>query len=491
MGCDTGSGSCVACVAAPAGATDLYVDATSFAGGTGTDTCPFTTITAAIKARAALPTVKTIHVAPGKYAAGESFPLQVRGFALIGAGADSTIVEGEGTYDHSVEGGQFPYSTLNVSVITGAHDADSTIRGISVKPVVLSTAADLHIGVMCDRGNLVDVYTPGTDAKLPPPNTLLDDVTIQPGYGRTMMITTTSTSLVALPYESGCNVKIIGSKFMGGPGSGIWALGAGNDDGNGHKEHIVAAELGEDGKQKNLLTGYTNANGNAFALMGWDHVFSFKIANTAFESNDWGLAITQHAGADPYVLNKYELRTSTFTKITQRAAQYDGNARLTRFEDNTFTDVTNAQGTAVGLYLGIANSTVSDATAPGVLKARRNKFVGNDNGVVYGYDRSTAPEIKFSNQDWGTAADKGSNVFRCNSSNVAAAAGYDVRVQGSASNPMLFVGNAWDHAPVVTASLAEPRSAANATDLTYKAGVIADVSFATVATDACPQGRTP
>jgi hypothetical protein len=470
---------------------------------TGTATCPFTTITAALNYAAAIqadagtvgdagPPAVTIHVAAGTYTAagGETFPLQVRGVSLVGAGAASTIVQGEGVYDHSAQGGQFPANNLNITLLIGAHNAPTTISGITAKPLVVSPNAgdETHLAVDCDRGNIT---TQGylAQAQVPAPNTLLKDVVVESGYMRPVIVTNTVPPTGTLPYQSGCNIKVTGSTVKGGPTIGIWALGAGRTN---YNAYTVALAFGDDNAAQNVLSGFTDPSGTAYGIVAWDGTASLVIANSTFSGNQYGASLTQHQYPDAGApFNYFEVRSSTFTGNTVRGFEINNAARLARFTNNTFTGNTNASGSAAAVSIDMGGATPSSVNGPGILYARGNKLIGNDNGLVF-TNSNPSLGIDYA-EDWGTATDPGKNEFRCNSAlSDAGAAGHDFIVQPTAAVQISLVGNSWDQAPPNTVGISDGGNSPNGTDLTYTAGSTApNAGNATVATDPCPVGRVP
>ncbi len=488
-----------ACTPAAPNVTDLYVD-TTFDGGTGTATCPYKTITTALDAARSIASVTTVHVAAGTYSAGETFPLEVRGISLVGAGPTLTTVVGEGIYDHSTAGGQFPEQNLNLTFLLGSNTAGTSLSGVTVKPATISTELDeQHIGILCDRGSIT---IPGFQSSVPAPNTFVDDAVIEVGYGYAMIVSTTSpASPASLTYQSGCNAKVTGTTFKGGLGAGVWAVGGGRNKTAGTEQYSVALAFGDDTRGQNIMTGFTYPitsmpPGNGIGVMSWDGVSSVVVANSRFEAGQNGIVVTQHAAPDNSAVFQYfEVRTSTFTNLSNLAVYVDSAARLAKLTNNTFTGNTNNAGTAVGVCLGITGNTPSSLNAPAILSARGNRFIGNDNGVVYTYmpDAFQAPALTLGGpDDWGTTAQPGGNVFRCNGV-LAGGAGFDFEIAPGASRQITLAGNAWDHSPSNVIGSSAPAAAPNGTDVTYNnADTAPDVSDATLATSIpCPAGRTP
>src|SRR5262249_51237019 len=107
--CDSSLGLCVTCVAPPVPETrsDFYVDANASATPTGSQGCPYKTISDALAvAGSSQSATRTIHLAAGTYSTNEIFPIVVRnGISLVGAGAASTTIQGEGALNHASAGG--------------------------------------------------------------------------------------------------------------------------------------------------------------------------------------------------------------------------------------------------------------------------------------------------------------------------------------------------------------------------------------------------
>jgi tRNA A-37 threonylcarbamoyl transferase component Bud32 len=128
---DGGVAGGAATCAAPTG-PDLYVDATAALGGTGTQACPFRTISDALAVTADR---RVIHVAPGFYdrALGERFPLTLRGeVSLVGAGPDLTTISGIGAYDATPAGGTIGHRAWQASIVAGDETKLVEIADLSV-----------------------------------------------------------------------------------------------------------------------------------------------------------------------------------------------------------------------------------------------------------------------------------------------------------------------------------------------------------------------
>ncbi|MCU1277436.1 MAG: hypothetical protein JWM53_982 [bacterium] len=478
MGCDTATGNCVACAALAANSADFYVDATSFAGGTGNATCPFKTITAALTAaNASTAATKIIHIAAGTYAAGETFPLVVRkGISLAGAGASTTTIKGTGVVDHSTLGGTFNGAAYIVTILTGDATGTSTFSGLTITDALTAPAAG-YLGVFCDQGNAASTLTTPPPATLPTPTTVLSGVTVGPNYDYAVAAATTTTPLLA-----GCNIKIVGSTITGN-NNGMWAVGCGNGVG----KISVAAALG-DGTAAggNTFINNKNGSGGGVGVLAWDCVSPLTFDNNVFDGGDSAVAVTNHsgtAGGDASLTqpNLYEVRNNTFKNLTVGGFDADRGAVIDQLTGNTFTNISSgASGTANAIAMRFSTSNSQ------VIKARNNTFIGNDVGVqaeVNAFVAGTRPAF-----DWGSAADPGNNTFACNSSGHAGGTGADFVFSVAAGSTVTIPlrSNKWDHVPPMTSA-----TAANGLDLLNIGAVPVDTTGAALAGITCPTGHIP
>ncbi len=480
MGCDTSTGDCVACTALPANSADFYVDATSFAAGTGTGSCPFQTITAALTAaNASTAANKTIHVAAGTYdaALGETFPLVLRkGISLAGAGAATTTIKGTGALDHSAAGGTLNGASYNVTILTGDTTGTSTISGLTLTSTLMTPMGG-YLGVFCDQGNAANTTSAPPPSPLPTPTTVLSSVTIGPNYDYGIIGGTTTT-----PALAGCNIKVVGSTITGN-NNGMWVVGCGAGTG----KISVAAALG-DGTATggNSFVSNKNGAGGGVGVVGWDCVSPLTFDNNVFDGDDNGINVTNHsgpAGGDATLPQPdvYEVRNNSFKNLTGVGLQADRGVLIDQLLGNTFTNISTGAGgatNAVALRFTTTNSQVT--------KARNNSFIGNDVGVeadVNPFVATTRP-----NFDWGTAADPGNNVFACNSSAHTGGMGSDFffAVATGSTVTIPLQGNKWDHVPPMTSA-----TAADGLDLLNLNAVPVDVGGAVLAGVTCPTGHIP
>jgi hypothetical protein len=483
LGCDPRTGDCVTCTGPEPSATELFVDATSF-GGTGTEACPFKTIGAALGALPSFPQATTLRVAEGVYdaALGESFPIVLRnGVSLLGAGSAKTVLHGQGRYDHTVEGGQFPSASLSPTILLGHESRTTRLEGVTLRPIAdPATVDEDQIGIFCDRGN---VTAPGYPATRPEPNTLVHDVVIESGYSIGAVVT--DSAQTGYPSPSACNIKVTGAQFLGGKHVGLWTLGCGRDNSNERGNYWVSATIGEDGPAGAVrFAGYDRPDGRgASGITMWDCTRSLIVTNATFEDSNIGISAVQHepSPGDPY--EEVIVEKSTFQRLNNAGIGLYLALTIERLTDNSFLGnraPDDAQGNASAIFMQEATVQIKNA--------RRNRFLGNDVALQSFYGSASR------SSDFGTASDPGENLFRCN----AAKAG-TMRLGGdvlflldtaqSTGLQHSFVGNRWDHAPVTVAT----SLTANGQDLVSTAGaeLTFDVSQATVGPVPCPDGASP
>jgi hypothetical protein len=471
MGCDTATGDCVACTA-PATKVDLYVDATSFAGGTGTAACPFKTVTAALAFADA--TTKTLHVAPGTYdaALGETYPFTLRnGLSLIGAGAATTKLIGQGVVNHSAAGGQFNDAALNVTILAGDATGTTTIQGFTLSPTVTVPTAS-YLGVFCDRGNAADTKMIPPPATLPTPTTVLSGLTIGPNYDYGVIVSTTS-----VPASNGCNLKMVGSTNTGN-NNGVWALGCGR---SAAAAVSVSAQIGD-----NTAAGSnTFVNLKGTGVIVWDCVSPIGIDQNVFDGGPAGMVMTNHSGpaggdatlSQPNIL---DVRNNTFKNQTALGFQADRGATVDPFSGNNFTNISSGP---TGASSALAMHLTINAQVP---KARNNSFIGNDNALQIDGSAFVAPRTMM---DWGNAADPGNNVFACNSSQIVGAKGFDLFANFATGTTatLSFRSNKWDHVPPTT--VATLAASANGQDFVNIPAATFDFTGAAAANVTCPAGH--
>jgi len=152
--------------------------------------------------------------------------------------------------------------------------------------------------------------------------------------------------------------------------------------------------------------------------------------------------------------------------------------------DNRFSNVTREVNRAGIEAIALAMDVFY------VGKVRRNEFIGNDTAV-----KATFPTQGGTPADFGTVADPGRNVFRCNSAREGS--GRDVMILGDRFDPertwsgtLQFAGNAWDHVPPTFLTVDPPPNGADLS-LLYAPHIDIDLQNAALSTVSCPSGRVP
>jgi hypothetical protein len=159
----------------------------------------------------------------------------------------------------------------------------------------------------------------------------------------------------------------------------------------------------------------------------------------------------------------------------------------------------------VGIGLILDYRYFAPPAFPVVARARGNRFVGNDAGVVI----RSGPQMPAgapAGIDFGTASDPGDNTFSCNSTAavLGSLAGGDVLLEGEAPQQppvtLAFEGNVWDHVPPQVFASSDPNAGPAGMDVfVYKSGSSSsspygpqmDAAGATATSTACPSGRVP
>jgi hypothetical protein len=429
--------------------TDIYVDVNAgTAQGTGAPDAPLRTITQglAIATRGA-----TIHAAGGTYdaAAGEIFPLVLRGVSLVGAASSQPTIVGSGFYPivkNPGGGGQVnnQYPTL----VLGDDLADTRVAGVALlpKPGIANASAD---AILCDRGT---APTGGAS------KTRVEKVAIGSGYTGFGIFVFGRVDPAASP--SGCNLVLVGSAISVGPSStGVFIEGF-----YGNAPASVA------------LGGPNQGDGNTFSGTGAGSFginFSDFAAGTnvvqgnTFDGGDYGLWTSREG-------MKVVVRNNTFTRLVHGA--FVGYSVVDELSGNRFIKNTAAGDPgATSFALGLGGNGGTPDHYGQILSARGNTFLGNDLGVYFRADTQGTVTSRASN--FGDATIGGGNVFRCN--------GTAVRADATFGAALSFVGNGWDRKPPnVATGGTEP---ANTDVFCSTAGwpcVAADQPYQ--ATDACP-----
>jgi hypothetical protein len=448
--CDATSGGCVTCQPPPAPETrsDFYVDGAAGAVATGSQGCPYKTIADALAAATQSSAAqKTIHIAAGTYSTAETFPIVLRqGISLVGAGATTTTITGEGLWNGATAHSQQDAMVKTTIVVGSDGNATNTISGLTLLPASTSGA----YGVFCDRGNAPPIANP-VAAGFPAANVTLKGLTLGPAYDFGILATNSKPDDTMV--DSGCNLLVLGSTFTGDAG-GIWAVGCGINH-PGTSAHTVAVQIGDNlAKDANIFTKLHNPGTGAFpsggnngtGLHAWDCVSPIRVLNNKFDDTDGALIFAMHS-RDHVV----DIENNTMSNLSNYGVETSQNMQIDQFIGNTLTNI--GQGTPPAPNAPFSHAGLSVGTTGQVMKARKNVFQNNYIGVeitgcgMGGSCSLVNPPATRSVIDFGTAADPGNNTFACNS-HASNAVGYDVWIHlSSTSDPalaMAFAGNAWN-----------------------------------------------
>jgi hypothetical protein len=490
--CDVATGACADCQEPGADVTEIFVDVQAppfpIAKPRGSQVCPFYSITAALAWARSHPAVTTIRVAAGTYASGETFPLDLRGLALIGAGSGKTIVRGQGVFNRSTLQGQLGFADMRATLIAGHPTLTTRIEGLTMeRPTALTALEDTDAGLLCDQGNILE----RTPATVPAANTIVRDLVVAKGFARSVVVSNTTATTAA----SGCNLKITASELQGGPGNAIAAWGAwraGTTVSQGSRG--VAVEIGgADAADAVLARGYRNDTHSAssFYIGPIAHV---RVTRLTIDASDHGLILEQEAtpGAHPIA----EIRQLTVTNGNQVGLWLNCDTRLSVLEDSNLSGVNRARvpgsNRGWGLVLSLSDAEYCKLGSPTVVRGRRNRIVGNDWGIVVTSSGGTAPTKYTAPLDFGTAADPGGNVIRCNSLADAAAPGHDLQIDKPRDGVFSFYGNEWDHVkdgkPTIQAS-ATPSTLPDGVDGALDSETNMLLTGSSASSEACPAGK--
>ncbi len=483
--CDPNFGICVACESPPVPETrsDFYVDGKAVASPTGSLGCPYPTIGAALApAGSSSAAMKTVHIAAGTYGANEVFPIIVRnGISLAGAGASTTTIQGQGSFNAHAEFSQLDY-TVQTTILIGSDGAGAapaqTLSGVTLIPSPAPPANSY--GVICDRGNAVPRTSPSPS---PAPNVTLKGLTIGPGFSIGVIDTNSHPSAGA---ESACNLLVVGSTFTG-LRVGIWALGAGLNNLN-DSSHDVALQVGDGSATgANHFTNIHDPNGTGYPFGGgangalgvnaWDGVSPCILWGNTFDSSDAGVSFSEHP-------NDHLLRMvgNTLSGLGNYGVIIGNSAVLDMFSGNVISGVGGGPGTLSGFgHCALCMGSNTNQTGSTMRKARNNQLVGNEVGVEVSGNGITAART----MDFGTAADPGGNTFSCNSNGTNGADVYFHLSSASDATVLQMVGNSWDHAVPSTTS-------ADGSDILVTAPVPTFATSPTAAVAAaCTGGHSP
>lgn len=453
---------------APPDEREIFVDArTAIAGQTGSADCPAKTITAGLaiaRARGA----NTVRVASGLYdaALGETFPLEVRGVSLLGAGAEETVIRGQGLIDLASRGGPIlvPFA---VSMMAGDNNAPTEIADLTLVSTATGTQNE-PTGIYCDAGNASYEL-----AGYPPPNTTLRNIHAGQGF---MHIVYSTTHTV--PEDGGCNLAVSNSTLSQGH-DGVFSLGCGT----GNPGRVPSAVRVEDSTFIDLTV----------AVRVWDCSRFNVVRDSRFYGGDYGVAVEQRPEADGSH-NRFQISGNLFQEQGVAGLLLFRSVEVQDLSDNIFRGIRKLAG-SIEKTAALRLISRSEVGAPANnkfprLRARRNLFTGNDAGLTFDFiidDQAPIPVAINTAIDFGRPGDPGQNVFACNRTlDGSAERGFDVGVlmEGDGGGEILLAGNAWDHAPPTRALFGD---APNGIDLMAPADTVSiDVSGAIIAGQPCP-----
>jgi hypothetical protein len=432
----------------PATGCDFTVDRSADAGA-----CAFATIGAAVAAAQAssCPMSPTIHVAPGTYSTdtGESFPIEVRGVSIVGAGPDATHLTGAGTNTH-VPAPSSAFGTLSTggavtaTFLVGDSAAQSSIANLSIdRPAPVGVVSQTFEAIVCDRGN--------ASAAPPPPNTTINRVAIRNADAAVRV--TWARPPVTL---SGCNARIINSTMRDGQ-FGVIADGYGTDTA---PVQLVSLQLGDSANDGNQLLNFDFST-TGVVLGGSGVVIADGVTGAVIRGNtfaqepgakdDFGIWIVQR-DYDPLGI---DIEDNTVGPLLNEGIALFGKVAVKSLLRNTVQGVSMQQLPQYGwLGIGLSLGLEGYHDVPFVALARDNVFVGNDVAVDFRSTTDALPTDPSLQSDFGTATSPGGNTFQCNSGWAADNAGGDVYMQMRVDVPapvvVPFEGNIWDHAPPTT-----------------------------------------
>jgi hypothetical protein len=444
-------------------AFDTCADAEDFYVGIP-NACTYATITAAVAAaRKSHAGARTVHVAPGIYraASGEVFPIDLRGGISIdgtGTAPQDTIIEGTGARSHVIEGGSV--TDLHATFLVGDRFIPSFVRNLLIIPAE-AFSSSLY-GVFCDSGNSDPA------AAIPPePNFLLDKVIFNRGFFAELAVKDSTYP------KSACNARVTSSMFKGEYGPGNWTyIGVDVGGCSGPDSAWPSVEVG-DGKPEHGNTFYTI--GDELSSFGAVNVTActgrVSIRGNRFFNGTSGVMLEDFGKTKDIVITGNTFDSQAFAGVALRAAP-----TVNELSGNTFK---GCDGAGVLVQNGTG----------GIVKARKNLFVGNNHGVRFDNTWRGGPYTGV--YDFGTADSHGENEFRCNG-HTSSVGGYDVGLNApvEASAKISFVGNRWDHVPPTTAARAANGSYPDGIDLLLPpSGPAPATDIPGQATSDCPAGR--
>jgi hypothetical protein len=452
-------------------------------GSSALAVCSVPTITQALSKAATQPDLRVVSLAPGTYTStsGEVFPLTVRGVALVGAGADQTILRGQGTVDRTnAAGSGFFNGMYDATLLIGDATNGTTITGVSIEAV--DAIPQQGVGVICDRGNA----TSPPDAPTAP-NSWLQHVSISGAYRWGVLV----TGIGNPPEATGCNLSVTGSTLTGMAESALWVSGTCGSSSHPSAYNWSALSFGGEapgeGNVVSRVHGATSCDPpkpSAVGVRVWDCGQAAVIGNH-FSYGDWGVTIVQHPHDEVY--NRFTIVGNDFNNLNVAGVALGWVTRVEEFSGNSFREVRDPNHEGAALLMESTRGQAGDHF-PRLVHARNNRFFRNDNAVIYRGARSGARSGDGCGMadigvdvdvpsDWGTATDPGNNLFVCNGT-----PGHDFLFERAGTATISLVGNLWDRWPV--AITADP----NAAGEIYRPGPTPalDLSSGSVYSGACP-----
>ncbi len=454
--------------------TDFFVDAL-----TGSDSnsgagsvCALKTISAAL-IKSDKHYNATIHVAPGKYGPGETFPLTLdQGRSLLGADMSMTTIQGssapfntmttgsvldEVDNDAGVATNHAFVTILAGDVIGGSNKLGATsISNVAVLPNSTVTKATAgYYGIACIAGN--GPQTGSDPSKLSAANLVITNTTVGPNFATGLIIGSSPMN------SSGCNVSVTTSTFKGNSnGIGTGACGTQNPS-----VAWPASKIGD-----GMIGNANTFSGNDIGIFGAGCGAVQFVAGNKFVSGYRGIVLVSN------IAQYFEVTSNTFDGLTAPfmgvGLHMGSGAVVSKLNDNTFTNISSSP--AAIQVAGVAGYAIIQGGYD-ILQALRNLIHDNDNGLwVQSSMRTT---FSFSN---GGNINDGSSIY-CNSA--GAGVGNDVILTTAQNNTMMdtFKGVHFDHAPPTT------QGNANGIDLVMGSVNLVTNSTGTPANQKCAPGR--
>ncbi len=295
-----------------------------------------------------------------------------------------------------------------------------------------------------------------------------------------MVVTATSQ-----PAPSGCNMRVTSSTLQGSQ-YGMIAYGCFESP-----EVPIAIEVG--GSTPDTGVTFTSIR-NALSGVGLriqDCVARALVRNSSFVDSDNGIVfMPSYTGTT--ARTSVNFVGNTFERLSTGGIGLAGTAAVVdSLENNTFRSISNwTVGAAfAAIALGINGS--DDPAFPYIARARNNRFIGND----VGFDVRGGPARSRPFADFGTAADPGSNVFRCNSAPVSVSrfVGGDVVIESDADPSVVlpFAGNYWDRSVPLLGDASNRRNGTDIAVLSPNSAPMFDTSNPQLSPDTCPAGQLP